>query len=77
MQNLLSQDLDQAHHINQSLLVNGFLHDWSKGPVKAPQTVYVSNAIKLLISIFACCLAVTKQSPLQATGFQTQDSIIG
>lgn len=76
MQNLLCQDLDQAHHINQSLLVNGFLHDWSKGPVKASQTVYVSNAIKVLISIFACCY-VTKESPLQATGFQTQDSIIG
>lgn len=63
MQTLLCHDSEKAHHINQSLLVNGFLHDWSKGPVKAPQTVSVSEAVKLLISIFACS-CVTKQSPL-------------
>lgn len=60
---MLCQDSEKAHHINQSLLVNGFFHDWSKGPVKAPQTVSVSEAMKLLISIFACS-CVTKQSPL-------------
>lgn len=63
MQTLLCQDLEKAHHINQSLLANGFLPEWSKGPVKAPQTVPFSKPMKILISLFACSYA-TKQSPL-------------